>query len=441
MYDIGFQNLSRMMMSGKPIKALILDTQVYSNTGGQACTSGFTGQVSDMAQYGKAMHGKEEIRKEIALVAMAHRTTYVMQGSISNPTHLIEGFIDGLNARRPALFNVYSPCMPEQGIADDAADHQSKLAVESRAYPLIRYNPDNGVLPEECFDLEGNPAVDQDWPSYKLEFVDEKGNAANMETPFTFADFAVTEGRFRKQFRTVPQDAWNDNMIPLVEYLELAADDREGKFPYIWAVNQKNRLIRVIPAEPIVLSCEDRRNFWRVLKSLAGIRPAPMVESADQIRAEFAQTMAARLTELVTSGKLLTGETAAVGSIAAAASPTVVAALAVPVAPNGKPAAAAIASPAAPNGKPAAVATDGYVAPWIESQLCTSCNECIGINGKIFAYDADQHAYVKNPKGGPYKDLVRAAEKCTAQVIHPGTPFDPNEKDAAKLRARAAKYN
>jgi hypothetical protein len=58
MYDIGFQNLSRMMMSGKPIKVLILDTQVYSNTGGQACTSGFTGQVSDMAQYGKAFPGQ-----------------------------------------------------------------------------------------------------------------------------------------------------------------------------------------------------------------------------------------------------------------------------------------------------------------------------------------------------------------------------------------------
>ena len=80
MYDIGYQNLSRMMMSGKPIKVLVLDTQVYSNTGGQACTSGFTGQVSDMAQFGKAQQGKEEVRKEIALVGMAHRTTYVMQG-------------------------------------------------------------------------------------------------------------------------------------------------------------------------------------------------------------------------------------------------------------------------------------------------------------------------------------------------------------------------
>ncbi len=68
-------------------------------------------------------------------------------------------------------------------------------------------------------------------------------------------------------------------------------------------------------------------------------------------------------------------------------------------------------------------------APWIESAMCTSCNECININGKIFGYDADKHAYVKDPKGGPYKDLVRAAEKCTAQVIHPGTPLDPKEKD------------
>ena len=103
MYDIGFQNLSRMMMSGKPVKALILDTQVYSNTGGQACTSGFTGQVSDMAQYGKAYPGQGRDPQGNRLIAMAHRTTYILQSSISNPTHLIEGFIEGLNARRPAL--------------------------------------------------------------------------------------------------------------------------------------------------------------------------------------------------------------------------------------------------------------------------------------------------------------------------------------------------
>ncbi len=94
--------------------------------------------------------------------------------------------------------------MPEHGIGDDMAEHQSKLAVESRAYPLIRYNPDKGILPEECFDLEGNPAIDTDWPTYTLEYTDEKGKKSKMEVPLTFADFAVTEGAFPQ---TVPHRA------------------------------------------------------------------------------------------------------------------------------------------------------------------------------------------------------------------------------------------
>ncbi len=303
MYDIGFQNLSRMMMSGKPVKVMILDTQVYSNTGGQACTSGFTGQVSDMAQYGKAIKGKTEIRKEMTLIAMAHRTTYVAQGSTSNVTHLIESFIEGINARRPAVFTVYAPCMPEHGIADDSAQQQSKLAVESRAFPLIRYNPDKGILPEECFDLDGNPSLDTPIGHLHAQLYRRRWQTGSMELPLTFADFAITEGRFRKQFRTVPRDAWNDNMIPLVEYLELSAEDREEKFPYIWALDKKNRLIRVIPAEPLVKSCEDRRNYWRMLKALAAKHEAVDVAAiAEKARAEFAQSLAAKLLAMIGDG-------------------------------------------------------------------------------------------------------------------------------------------
>jgi pyruvate-ferredoxin/flavodoxin oxidoreductase len=119
MYDIGFQNLSRALMSGMPIKVLVVDTQVYSNTGGQACTSGFISQVSDMAPWGDAQRGKQEVRKEISLIGMAHRTSYVMSGTIAHVNHLIESYIDGLNSRRPALFNIYAVCPPEHGVGDD----------------------------------------------------------------------------------------------------------------------------------------------------------------------------------------------------------------------------------------------------------------------------------------------------------------------------------
>jgi pyruvate-ferredoxin/flavodoxin oxidoreductase len=412
MYDIGFQNLSRMMMSGMPIKVLILDTQVYSNTGGQACTSGFISQVSDMAPYAKQWRGKEETRKEISLIAMGHRTTYVLQSTVAHVTHLLEGYIDGLNSNRPALFNIYAVCPPEHGIADDMAELQSKLAVESRAYPLLKYDPDAGDTIAECIDLEGNPAMDDDWPSYSLSYLNDKGTEEKLEVPLTFADFAVTEGRFGKHFRKAPQDAWNDNMLPLSEFLHLDEDEREGRFPYIWTVDKKNHLTRVLVSQEIVLSCEERRAFWRMLKSAAGLDGKVDVDALiQQAKADMAQKISLGLLSLAGGGggDLLGSLTAGNGG-------------------NG-----------ATNNAASSASAD-YEPVWVETPECTACDECININPKIFAYNDEKKAYIVDPKGGPYKDIVKAAEKCTASCLHPGTPFNMTEKDVEKLIKRAEKY-
>ncbi len=412
MYDIGFQNLSRLMASGHPIKVFVVDTQVYSNTGGQACTSGFIGQVSDMAQFGPAIQGKQEPRKEIGLIGMAHRTTYVLQSTIAHPSHMIEGFIHGLKARRPALFNIYSSCQPEHGIGDDMSANQAKLAVESRAYPIFRYDPGAGVTPAECLEIDGNPAPDQDWPSYTLRY-QERGREKTMEVAMTFADFAITETRFRKHFRMAPRDTWNEKMVPLVEYLELAEDEREDLFPFVWSVNRKQELTRLLVAKPMVESCEDRRDFWTLLRALSGVDEREL--SRETIEQEVRQEVVARI-----SSKLL--ELAQDGS--AGATP-----LALPAAPDG----AQAEGDAAP-------ATDA-MAPWIDTADCTSCDECIDINPQIFAYDENDKAFIKDAGAGPYRDLVKAAERCTAQVIHPGLPRDRGEKDVEKWIRRAEKYN
>lgn len=413
MYDIGFQNLSRMMASGKPIKVVVVDTQVYSNTGGQACTSGFMGQVSDMAQYGKAIQGKSEARKEIGLIAMAHRNTYVMQATLANTSHMIEGFIDGLIAKRPAIFNLYTSCQPEHGIADDMGTHQAKLAVESRAYPIFRYDPDKGITAEENFDLSGNPAMDSIWPKYTLKYL-ENGREKSMEVAMTFADFAITEGRFRKHFRNVPRDAWNDNMVELVDFLEMDADQREGLYPYIWAVDRKQKLNRVLVAERIVESCEDRRDFWIMLRSMAGAdKPAetPRAEIEQAVRTEVVSKIAQGLMKMAAgeNGNGLADLVLSQEDTAAAVATATIA--------------------------PAAAGMD----PWIETSDCTSCDECIKINSSIFAYNEEGKATIKNPVGGPYEDLVKAAEKCTAGVIHPGLPADENGLE--KWIKRAEKFN
>ena len=406
MYDIGFQNLSRALMSGMPIKVLVVDTQVYSNTGGQACTSGFIGQISDMAPFGAAQRGKQETRKEISLIGMAHRTSYVMSGTIAHTNHLIESYIDGLNSRRPALFNIYAVCPPEHGIGDDKSVDQSKLAVEGRAYPLFRFDPDAGTTFSECVSLEGNPALDQDWPVYTLNYTDENGAAQKMELPMTFADFAATEGRFGKQFRKAPPETWNDDMLPMADFIRLGKEEREGKYPFIWATDQKNRLMRLLATEDLVRATEERLNFWKQLKGIAGLDRASVDTEmlADQVRAE-----------------LLAKITASLGVSGAAA--------------------AADAVSPAPTFPATAASADGYEPVWVESPECTACDECTGIAPKVFVYNDQKQAIVVNPKGARFADIVKAAEKCTAGCLHPGTPWNMNEPGIEKLMARAAKYN
>ncbi len=409
LYDIGFQNLSRAMMSGKPLKIVVLDTQVYSNTGGQACTSGFFGQVSDMAPFGKAKPGKQEVRKEIGLIAMAHRTTYVMQSTIAYPHHMIEGFIQGLNSRRPALFNCYTSCQPEHGIGDDMGYQQAKLAVESRAYPLFRYDPDQGKTPQECFTLEGNPAREDLWPSYKLQYV-EGGQHKHMELPLTFADFAMTEGRFRKHFRLMPPDTWHDNMVALADYLELSQQEREGKYPFIWSLDSKQQLSRLLVSQSMVTSSEDRRDFWIMLKALAGVKKP--TESPAQIEQKIRQDVVSKIASSLM--QMASGDADMAALDSAAAKPE----------------------------SPSAQSTDAdTLAPWLDTEECTACGECMQINPAVFVYNEQEKAYIQDPDAGPYSDLVKAAERCTAQVIHPGLPRTRTEKDIEQWIKRAEKFN
>ena len=317
-------------------------------------------------------------------------------------------------ARRPALFNLYSSCQPEHGIGDDMSHAQAKLAVESRAYPLFRYNPEHGMRPAECFDLDGNPQLQEDWPTYTLKYK-EGTREKSMELPMTFADFAVTEARFRKHFRRAPPDAWNENMVPIAEFLDMPADEREGKFPFVWSADRNGHLSRLIASSVIVESCEERRGFWVMLRAVAGAEGTP--QPAEDIEAKVRQEVVGR----IASGLMQLAEGSASPQVAL---------------PD-----LAVVEPATASNGASAAAADGYMAPWIDTDECTSCDECVNINPAIFKYNEQKKAFIQDPLAGPYKDLVKAAEKCTAQVIHPGLPKDPNEKDADKWIARAKKYN
>ena len=465
MLDIGFQNLSRLMASGKPIRVIILDTQVYSNTGGQACTSGFTGQVSDMAWYGKDVHGKTEVRKELALIAMAHRGAFVHQSSQASPSHLMAGVLKGLNKRRPAIFNIYTPCPVEHGLPDHWGQHSARLALESRAFPHLTFDPDAGPSWSECLSLDANPSVDDEWPTYTLEYIDEAGEAKSMELPLTIADWAATEGRFRKHFKPVA-GAGSDDLIPFHEYLTLSDTDREGKTPFIHVLDGDKHLAKWTVAKEMVLLAEERQLHWLQLRELAGVvipeatraRVAESLESEVEtriaaIRAEYEAKLreveasmpaviARRLAEGLlkktpqSNGFKLDGEF--FKDVAPVRAPEATPA---PVATAEVPVSAPVAAPVQASAVAAVATDDGLsIDPWIDSERCTTCNECTNLNRKMFAYNADKQAFVKDPAAGTFAQLVQAAEKCPVSAIHPGTPINPKEKDLEKWLKRAQAF-
>ncbi|HWJ06344.1 MAG TPA: 2-oxoacid:acceptor oxidoreductase family protein [Steroidobacteraceae bacterium] len=268
-YDIGFGALSRVLATRTPIKVLVLNTGVYSNTGGQASTASLTGQDSDLTRFGAAHSGKQEDRKELGLIAAFHPNVFVVQASTALQGHFLGNVMEYLSyTASPAVLDVYTPCQAEHGIADAAASRRARLAVESRMNPVFVHDPRRGPTLHERFSLDGNPAVDRDWTMTTLTYR-ENGETKLLEVPLTPADFAREETRFKKQFRRLAADAL-DRAVPIHEYVELPVAARADKLPFVWATDDLGRLERLEVSNTIVHLVEERRRYWRTLRYLAG---------------------------------------------------------------------------------------------------------------------------------------------------------------------------
>ena len=189
MNDIGFQSLSRMLASGMDIKVIVLDTQVYSNTGGQTSTSSFKGQDAKMSFHGKVIQGKKENRKELANICLMHKDVYVAQTTCSHVNHFYKAVMEANEFSGPAVINVFTTCQPEHGVGDNMAEHQARLAADSRSFPVFIYDPRKGSKIKERLSLAGNPNMKDDW------YVNPKTGE-----PVDFITFARSEGRFAKHF-------------------------------------------------------------------------------------------------------------------------------------------------------------------------------------------------------------------------------------------------
>ena len=150
-YDIGYGGLDHVLASGEDVNVLVLDTEVYSNTGGQASKSTNIGAVAKFASAGKRVK-----KKDLGMIAKSYGYVYVAQCAMgSNPAQLLKALTEAEAYHGPSLIICYAPCI-NHGINMTKSQLEEKAAVDCGYWQLYRYNPEGEVFTLDSKDPTGD---------------------------------------------------------------------------------------------------------------------------------------------------------------------------------------------------------------------------------------------------------------------------------------------
>jgi ferredoxin len=434
--DAGLRGFSRLLSSGRPVQILVR-VQPHNNPGAGAGENPFAAYRTELGYFG-----------------LSHRQAVVTQSSPARHQHLLDCFLAALEATRTSLHILNVGLRPPGKLLPLNAWLVAGAGIESRAHPFFRINPEAGDSAASRMDFSDNPQSEAPWPVHPFAYLDDNGHRIDTELAFTFADYALLIERLRGHFRLIPPGCDSDGLVPIQAYLEMAPDEASRRVPFVWAVDGAAQLHRVAISRALTLACGDRQNFWRSLQELAGVRnryvERAIAATQQEERAAAAQERERLLAEHAAA--LAQARSTAAGEAMQRLADTLLGLdLSAPSPPLGlsRPAAAktrASAATAAPEAgaeapSPASAGAEEFDEPWIDTPLCTSCNDCISLNPRLFVYNEDKQALLGNLKAGTFEELVRAAEICPAHCIHPGKPQNPNEPGLEALIARAAPFN
>ena len=348
---------------------------------------------------------------ELASMAVGLHSAYVLQVSGSHLYSMREEIMRGLQYDGPSLFSVYTG-------AGASVDHippylVAAAAMESRAFPAFTYDPAAGPDLASRFCIEINPQAERDWPAYRLEYEDEAHQRISKELGFTFADFVACDKRYAGCFATLPRSQWTEAVAPLAGLLS-ESDAGSARIAYVPVVDGNDVLRKLVVDDELIKAARRCGDLWRSLQELGGIHNSHAQRLLAKEKTVWQQQKQQELAALEARSE----QPATTPVVEQAAS---------------APAADGQTLPDVPAETPSDEA-------YIETPRCTTCDECIQINGRMFAYDDNKQAYIADPSAGTYRELVEAAESCQVAIIHPGKPRDSNEPNLEELIKRAEPF-
>lgn len=347
--------------------------------------------------------------KQLADMAIGLNSVYVLQSSASNLVRCRDSILAGMRYPGPALFSVYTGAGGKtNGIPPYLV---AAAAMESRLFPAFTYDPGAGPDWASRFRVGDNTQAERDWPSQIFSYEDADLQRVSEEVDFTLVDFVACDARYARHFARVPRAKWNGAMIPVRASLSRPASGLPDKVPCLLMVDANDTLQKVIVDDRLIQEARRCGGMWRSLQELGGVRNSHAERLLARERAAWEEAKAKQAPA--------PPEAEAPKPVSAAPAPDQTPASAVPAEPEKK---------TSPDE------------PYIETPRCTSCDECTRLNNRMFAYDANKQAYIKDLGAGTYRELVEAAEGCQVSIIHPGIPRNPNEPGLAELVERARPF-
>jgi pyruvate-ferredoxin/flavodoxin oxidoreductase len=237
------RELVSLLSRDVPIKIVVLSDAGSAADGGIAVDS-----------FGRFPGGR---RFDLALLGLLTRRAFVVQTSVSRPDHLADGVLGAMAHDGPALVVVHAPSPQRHGFAIEQLHEQARLAVASRAFPLLRFDPAAGGVFGACLDLSGNPGL-----TARL-------GAADGGAPLTPVDWAATEARFAEHLAPLAGD--EPEPTPIGAFLELEPADRVGKTPVVTVDRGEHEPQRLRVGAALVEDADARLRFWRTLQELSGV--------------------------------------------------------------------------------------------------------------------------------------------------------------------------
>jgi len=365
-------------------------------------------QVGDLAEEAPAGNGRASGLRgtQLATLAMALGEAFVLQSVSSNLYQLRERVLRGLSFAGPALFSVFS------GVAAQRTSLPPYLraaaAMQSRAFPAFSYDPSAGRDMASRFSLENNQQPEADWTIQAFEYADPEMQRIGQQAAFTFVDFLVCDPRSHSHFVAVPRGFQAERMVPAAEWIGRSSADASDSVPYVLTAGSDNVLTRAIVDDRAIGAARRCLQRWRRLQEAGGIRDSHAERLIEREKKIWEEQKRQELASSTTT--------------------------AAPIPAIALPAAATPAEPAA--AAPQRPPDEAY----IETERCSTCNECTQINDRMFAYNANRQAYIADIRAGSYAQLIEAAESCQLGIIHPGKPIDRAEPGLDDLIKRAEPF-